>query len=219
MPVLSDIRLTLLSAFKALPLLLISFIGFLAIGLGNMGLFMLFIGHATIVPLLTTAANSVLGGTTSTVVANDVSQLVPLASSSYNSATVSVMPSYWMAHMSFFLGYLLTNAVSVYTLPVNSKVSKWLTDSRKTRAATIIVTTLGIWLGLAALRYGITGGAETRYGILTAVVLLGGAGAAWYAVAAACGARNSDIFSIVQQSVTPAKNDTPTTCVYKPKPN
>ena len=217
MPVLSDIRLTLLSAFKALPLLLISFIGFLAIGLGNMGLFMLFIGHATIVPMLTIVANSVLGGSTSTVLSNDVSQLVPLASSTYNSATVSVMPSYWMAHMSFFLGYLLTNAATVYSLPVNSKVSKWLTDSRKTRAATIIVTTLGIWLGLATMRYLMTGGAETRNGILTAVVLLGGAGAAWYKLAEVCGARNSDLFSIVQQSVTTAKNDKPTTCVYKAK--
>lgn len=177
MPFLANVRSTILLAFKALPLLLISFIGFLAIGLGNISLFILFLGHAIVVPIATEIAHTAIPTTGTLTTPNDISQLVPLiptTGASYNSPT-NTMPSYWMAHMSFFFGYILMNAISIYTLEADKRATNWMVTSRKTRAATIISTTVILWILFAYFRYSLTG-AESFGGIMIAILALGGLG-------------------------------------------
>ena len=219
MPILAQTRGILILAFKALPLLLISFIGFLAIGLGNLSLFLLFIGHATLVPLATELLHLVFNKSGSLITSNDISQLVPIiptSGASYN-APVNVMPTYWMAHISFFFGYILTNAVSIYTLPPQKQAADWMIISRQTRAATLIGASVISFLTLSALRFYLTG-SETVAGILLATTVLGGLGAFWYYIASLCGARNSDIFGVAQQMMSKdSSQDKPMTCVYKPR--
>ena len=220
MPFLADVRSTIILAFKALPLLLISFIGFLAIGLGNISLFILFLGHAIIVPIATEGLHGVVPTTGTLTTPNDISQLVPLiptSGASYNHPTNS-MPSYWMAHISFFFGYILMNAISIYNLPPEKGAIEWMITSRKTRATTIITTTVILWILFAWLRYSFTG-TENFGGIMLAMLGLGGLGVGWYYFAALCGARNSDIFGIAQSMVSQGTGDKkPVTCVYSPKP-
>lgn len=219
MPFLADVRSTIILAFKALPLLLISFIGFLAVGLGNLSLFVLFLGHAIVVPIATEACHTIPSNGTLTT-PNDISQLVPLiptTGASYTSPTNN-MPSYWMAHISFFFGYILMNAISIYNMPVDKLSAEWQVTSRKTRAVTIITTTVILWILFAYMRYSLTG-VENAAGIMLAILLLGGAGVGWYYLASALGARNSDIFGIAQSMVSQETgNAKPVTCVYSPKP-
>lgn len=220
MSLLATVRTTILLAFKALPLLLISFIGFLAFGLGNISLFMLFIGHALAVPITTELLHFGTKSRGELVVANDVATLVPLSptsGTSYNTP-VNVLPSYWMAHISFFFGYILMNAISIYLMAPEKRAADWMIISRKTRAVTLIVSTVVLFLLIAFLRFYLTG-METAAGISLAMVVLGGVGVGWYKLAEVCGATASDVFGIAQKMVTQGTGDKkPVTCVYAPKP-
>lgn len=218
MSLLESVKTILLLAFRSLPLLIISFIGFLAIGLGNMGLFILFIGHALAVPIVTEMIHVATKNNTDNLTSyNDVTQLVPTVPStgvSYRNL-VNIMPSYWMAHISFFFGYLLTNAVDIYTSqPLDKNASPILIESRKSRAATIMSITIILLLVLSYLRISTTG-VEQFSGIILAIVLLGFTGVGWYYLAKGLGARNSDIFGITVQMISQeTAKDKPMTCVY-----
>ena len=215
---LADTRTTLLVAFQYLPLILICFVGFLAMGLGNIGLFVLFLGHTTLVPLVTELIRLVTKGYPSSIVMNDAGSFIP-----NHDATSNIMPSYWMANISFFMAYLLTNAVSVYMLKPVATLQQWRIDSRKSRAATIIVTTLSIWAMLIGLRwYAVK--AEAATGVALATIVFGLLGLGWYQVAGACGAVATDVFGIVTQMVADPAALKPTatnpiTCVYNPTPS
>ena len=219
MSLLTTVRTTILLAFKALPLLLISFIGFLALGLGNLSLFMLFIGHALAVPLATELLHLGTKSRGELVVSNDVATLVPLSPTtgvSYNTP-VNILPTYWMAHISFFFGYLLMNAISISLVTPEKGAADWMVISRKTRATTLIVSIVFLFFLTAFLRLYLTG-MDTWKGIGLAMVVLGGVGMGWYKLAEVCGTANSDIFGIAQKMVTQdTGNKKPVTCVYAPK--
>jgi len=219
MSLLATVRSTILSGFKALPLLLVGFIGFLSIGLGNLSLFLLFIGHAVFVPIFTEISHGVFT-TGKLIIPNDVSQLVPLSPTSGSSYTTStnVVPSYWMAHISFFFGYLFMNAISVYTMTSDKNAADWMIISRKTRAATLIATSLFLLVILTFLRFYLTG-IENPQGIAVAIGLMGGLGILWSWMATSFfGVSASDIFGVAHQMVTQdTGNKKPVTCVYAPK--
>ena len=207
---LADIRGTILVAFQYLPLVLICFVGFLAMGLGNLGLFILFMGHALVVPGLTEAFHAGLTDPKWTKT-GDGGSLIP-----DTGATSHSMPSYWMAHMSFFMGYLVTNAGSIYGIKSTGPPS-WRIDSRKSKALTVLVTTFALWFGMVLLRWRFMG-VEDYQSILLATLVFGGAGAILYSIAAACGAKATDVFAITTQMVpelSPQKAK-PITCVYDP---
>lgn len=228
MPVLATLRTSLLLAFKSLPLLLIGFIAFLAFGLGVTSLFILLTGQAIIVPLLTEIFHALSSGSPNIALLsrNDISQLLPGSAE----GPINVFPSYWMAQIAFFFGYLLANAVVMYTTPpdVNrimgassDKAKKAINEkvaARKEKALMLIMSTVLFFLLITCLRV-IATGAETFAGILVATFVLGGAGAGWYLLAQQLGATSSDIFGIAMQMMTPdSAAMKPKTCVYTGKP-
>ena len=221
MDVLQTVRTTLILAFRSFPLLMISFIGFLAIGLGNLGLFILFMGQAVLVPIATALAQYLSEKIPETsppsyhIKSSQASQLVPLHP--YTAPIQNVTPSYWLMQVSFLFFYILANAVSVYMLPVDSKLPAAYTDNRKSTAVTIMVTTF-FWLGIIIWLRAMTH-TEHLTGILVAISMGAGLGFGWYQFAAVCGARSADVFGIVQQILpATALETTPMTCVYAPKP-
>jgi hypothetical protein len=216
MDILQTLQMSIIMAFRSLPLLLIGFIGFLAIGLGNMGLFVLFIGHAFALPLVTGLVQLLTRGISAfQVKATDVSQLVPSAPRTSDMANVG--PSYWMAQFLFFMGYLLANAVSLYMTPDDPKIDDVQLANQKAKATTAIITTVLLTLVVVWLRY--LTHTETMAGIGLAFLIGWGGGYGWYQLAAVCGARSADVFGITQQLVPVAAKDTkPMTCVYNPTP-
>ena len=209
--VLLSVRSSILSGFRALPLILICFIGFLAVGIGNMGLFMLFIGHILIIPII--YVTNILCARLPAPIHSRVSMLVPTATTT--SIHDPVYPSFWMAHILFFFGYLLMNAGSLYgDQKGDTKIDAKFVNKRKSKARAILIFSfvlLAILIGLRMLT-----GAETRVGVAIAFAF-GGLGVAWHAIASACGVAMSDIFGISSQ-MAPSLNPMPTTCVYSPKP-
>lgn len=222
MELLQTLRTSLLLAFRALPLLLISFVGFLAIGLGNLSLFVLFMGHAFLVPVVTflvrflTEFLSKNNTGAYKVISTDITQLVPNAPK--DGVLTNVAPSWWMQHVLFFLGYLLANAVSIYRQPPEKGVSELQLENRLAKAKTLIVTTVVMAFALTFLRWNLTG-AETPRGIAISVFTGGLLGYGWYQFAALCGARGADVFGVVAQMVpATAKDEKTMTCVYAPQP-
>ena len=228
---MATLRTSLLLAFKSLPLLLISFIVFLAFGLGNTSLFILLSGQAFVVPLLTEMLHfiSSTSPNIALLTSNDVSQLVPNTLGSA-STPINVFPSYWMAHIAFLFGFLLGNAVSMYQqepdlaliqgassdavkLSINLKIA-----ARKEKALTLIISTLCFFVLIGVLRV-IATGAETFAGMMISLLLFG-AGYGWYLVARQLGATNSDVFGIAMQMMSPDSAATkPKTCVYTGRPS
>lgn len=219
--VILSVRATLLMAFRTLPLILISFIAFLAAGLGNLGLFVLFIGQSLLIPIVTAIVHlfvTKVAGTNDDkffINASEKALLVP--GSIYSSPRINVAPSYWMVHVHFLLAYLFSNAAAVNALPEDSTIDPILLANRKSKSKTIMISTIFIALALSVLKYKTN--TETIYGIGIAFGLGSILGYAWYKFAASCGARAADVFGIVQQVVpASAKDDKPMTCVYAPKP-
>jgi hypothetical protein len=216
-----SVRATLLMAFRTLPLILITFIGFLAAGLGNLGLFVLFIGQAVLIPAVTALLHAFVAKAVPIndnkffINSSEKALLVP--GSVYSSPRINVVPSYWMIHIHFLLAYLFSNAAAVNALPEDSTIDPILLSNRKSKSNMIMISTIFIALALSVLKYQTN--TETVYGIGVSFAVGASLGYAWYKFAASCGARAADIFGIVQQVVpSSAKEDKPMTCVYAPKP-
>ena len=198
----------------ALPLILASFTGFLALALGNLGLFILFLGQAILIPFATMLlhiGSAALKMNDTTMIGNDIKQLIP--SDPYTSS-VNVTPSYWAMHVLFFLSYLLSNAAAIYKLPVAEGASDWQVANRRSKAVAVIIVVVIAMVALPFIRYAFTG-AETAPGLLIAFPVAGLLGYGWYRLASACGARASDVFGIIQQ-ILPSSTGTAMTCVYTP---
>jgi hypothetical protein len=236
-----SLKTRVLAAFTHLPYIIICFVGFLAMGLGSIGLFVLFIGQIALLPVLvyilrfiTDAVDALSNRNLFHIYnATDDNTIIPGIEGSDN-----VGPTYWTAHITFFLGYLLANAVSIYNVPADPLIDKNDVKHRMRRARTIIIATILLALILPFLRFrltgggfvdntsllsrfigGVSGGAETLSGITFALVVCGGVGYAWYKFAESCGARAADVFGIAQQIIPySAKDETPMACVYSPKP-
>jgi len=217
MSALESLRNTIIITFSSLDTLLISFIGFLALTLGNIGTLFLLLGHLTIVPIFTIAGQclipvSEINQTPSSLILSDpiTGDALPVGNN---------IPTFWMANVMFFLGYILGNAYFAYAattklsaLPKNS----WFVDAQKTRSFTIMIMTGLFIVPLTAYARWKTG-FEKLAGLSTFpfIVLLGWF---WYFIASLCGARFADIFGMATQPVVAYENpQKPTTCVYTPK--
>jgi hypothetical protein len=219
---LHTIQKTFVFAFLKLPILLIAFTAFLSVTLGNIGTFMLFLGHTIAVPVTVWIAQlllkviSVKGNPLFYVPSGDLTSLVK------NAATTDtyqmVVPSYWLSQVWFFLSYLFTNAAKVYSKPADGNTPKLKVDNRKARTTTIMIVTLVGALALTALRYTYTN-TETLLGVFASMGVGIGLGVGWYYFAELCGAQYSDVFGIITQTLSSGAQQKPLTCVYQAKPN
>lgn len=193
-------------------------------------MFILLLGQVFIVPIITEILHVFSNNSPNIALlnTNDVSQLVPTSLGSVQ-RPVNVFPSYWMAHIAFFFGYILSNAVSMYLqepdlslirgassdamkISINRKIA-----ARKEKALTLVISTLCLFVLITFLRVN-SSGAETFGGILISLLVFG-AGYGWYIAAENLGAKNSDIFGIAMQMMSPDSAATkPKTCVYTGKP-
>jgi len=216
MQLLAQIRTNIVKGFESFPLLIGSFIGFIAIGLGNMGLFLLFIGQFVLVPLAVLAMNSLAktAGTT------NISEIGLESGVDYMSNTRGLFsntssysfPSYWMGQLWFLVGYILSNAVDLYNEEIPSGTEDWRKLARKSKTATLIATILIIGVAFTVLRY-MSSGKENLTGIIIGI-LFGGIGSGWYFIAKLCGARMSDIFGISSQMLNGGKSNKIMACSY-----
>lgn len=137
-------------------------------------------------------------------------------------------PTDWVNHIVFFFGFLISNAVAVYSEPT-PKVSDAGTDqemkerqarvdarvaNRKFLTACIMAVSFVVLAALLAFRYNKSGCEETFYLALVPILIAGFTGSAWFNVIyKSCGVRPTDILGIVQGMVPTELVDNPIVCV------
>jgi hypothetical protein len=137
-------------------------------------------------------------------------------------------PTDWANHIVFFFGFLISNAVAVYSEPT-PKVTDAGTDqemkerqarvdarvgNRKFLTACIITVSIIVLILLLAFRYNKSGCEETMYLAFVPLLIAGFTGAAWFNIIyKSCGIRPTDILGIVQGMVPTELVDNPIVCV------
>lgn len=218
-----NLRLLIQQSFLSLPLLLIGWSLFLGALQGNIGLLVLFLGHLTVVPLTGLMSNTLFefifkkldSPLLSLIQTNnsDVCSLVP-GRTDFGTAFMSVAPSLWMSHIVFFFSFLLSNAVSIYTMEPAGNADPEKVERRKSQALMSIILSSILVVVLIFLRKFLVG-CETWLGIVIALLFMVPLGYGWYQLARQCSAKDSDIFGIVQKILPDvAQQPPPTTCVY-----
>ena len=137
-------------------------------------------------------------------------------------------PSDWVNNVVFFFGFVITNAVAVYSQP-SPEVSTEGTDqqikerqartdarvaNRKFLTACIIAVCIVVLVLLLAFRYNKSDCEETMYLAFVPVLIAGLTGSAWFQfIYKACGVRPTDILGIVQGMAPSQLIDSPIVCM------
>lgn len=215
MTLLESIRQMVLYSFMSLPLMLIAFLGFMSLALGNVGMIILFLGHILVVPVATFLlhmASILLPESAKFVPARDICNFIP--SYPTTGTSVNVFPSYWVAHFLFFMGYFLQNAQNLINKSAESGAPKDRVELRQSQGR--VAMTVGVVATLAILyaRFKLTG-CETIPGVVVAAATMVPLGIGWYMMATLAGARDGDIFGIAGRIMPlSALAPPPMTCLY-----
>ena len=221
MSLVTQIRGLFYSGFMSLPLVLIGIILFLAASLGNLGLLMLSFGQIVLVPLVVFAANMLhefffQGSPLFSVASSAHCNLVPSAPLAESLGMVGVAPSYWSAQITFFFVFLMTNAMVLYNKPPTEGADPAKVANRKAQTLTAFLISFALFVALIFLRYTTTG-CETIVGTALGILIVAPIANGWYHLAALCGARDADVFGILQKILPQnMKDEPPMTCLYSP---
>jgi len=221
MTLVTQIRGLFYSGFMSLPLVLVGIILFLAASLGNLGLLMLSFGQIVLVPLIVFGANMLhefffKGSPLFSVSSSAHCNLVPSAPLAESLGMIGVAPSYWSAQITFFFVFLMTNAMVLYNKPPTEGADPAKVANRKAQTLTAFLISFALFVALIVLRYTTTG-CETIVGTALGVLIVAPIANGWYHLAALCGARDADVFGILQKILPQnMKDEPPMTCVYSP---
>ena len=138
----------------------------------------------------------------------------------------TIVSSPWMAMMSFFIGYVIHNAIQLYTVDASADMNV-VTNStpadidvkvknRKSQAMSALVSTVIIGIIILALRA--YGGCEGYIGFVLTLAVFGAGGYFWYTLLSGLGQdRLSDIFGIANRILPPsAIQNGPIACIPIP---
>jgi hypothetical protein len=203
-------RNVIAQGFRALPVILGGAVLFLGLTQGNFNFLFFFAGLFILAPTSALILNAIVEFIFSIVPdwlkLPDPMWIVPNGTAEQCSlitvgplegvpGPVVVVPTYWMTMMAFFYGYLLFNAIRLYTRQADSKASPHLVDARKNQALISIVLVSVLAILTTIFRYAT--GCETGLGVLVSVALGGSLAYGWYNFMRACGlGRLDDLFGI-----------------------
>ena len=206
-------------AFVALPILIFGWALFVGSTTGNIGLLVLSFGHASVAPLATWILHTIAsffgewGKANFTVPASSTCSILPGGFVDPNERVWSV-PSYWLAHIYFFFGFLIANAGAVLHLPAADNAPAEKVERRKSQAQLVQIMAWVFLILFVGVRVMVMG-CETIPGVIVGGLVFWWLGKGWFELARACSARDSDIFGIVQGILPPSASDPPPmTCVY-----
>jgi len=222
--IISDIRVFLYGGIRTLPLTIAGTMIILGLFTANYAMIFFLLGYLILAPLLAAGLN--LGSafllemfkiTMFTVKAADVCNIVVPYMTMKNmeeSKNQIIVISMWSAMMSFFFGYIIGNAVELFTFEsAETDDSDHKQSNRKFQAMiaffSIVVVTVGI------MGYRMYTGCESVWATVLTSLLFGAGGYGWYLFLGAVGQnRLSDLFGIANRLLSPsAIENAPVACV------
>ena len=143
----------------------------------------------------------------------DIIQSMDKSLNSFINSGTKPIPSYWLTSISFFIGYVVSNAVDSLTLSSESSADPTHIEKRKSQAVYCIIATLVISCILLVSRFRMMSGCEglTFWAKITSIVAAAGAaviGYGVYGISRNCKARASDLLGILSQ-ILPASASSP----------
>ena len=115
--------------------------------------------------------------------------------------STSKVPSFYLAHVAFFAGYLLTNAFTIYHKPKETGADDKSYNSRRSRSLMIMISISILYLTLVYLRSTNTG-CESPLGSFFSTSAFISLGLSWYLLAQYCGCRSADLTGITTSFVS-----------------
>lgn len=228
----SDIKYFIASGFQTLPFTMAGTMIILGLFTSNYAMLFFLIGYLTMVP----AGAFVINLLFSFVPGHDQTWLFPKASANCNALTshaaleptpskipeMDCVITYWMAMFAFFVGYVFTNAWSIYNKPVvypekaDDAVKKAVeskTMFRQSQTLVGMIAILVITLIFIIIRLAVTG-CDSIVGVLLSGIFAG-LGHWWYKQLSAVGEdRLSDLFGIANRLMTSSSlTNAPYACI------
>lgn len=234
--IISDIRVFLYGGILTLPLTIAGTLSILGLFTGNFAILFFLLGFLILVPSVAELFNWVLGAVfvgksfnPFAAKSGDVCKLVVPYSTLKNPAGVqdeTVVSSPWLAMVTFFIGYIFTNATQLYSREsvdteikvtgqsgsdIDSKVA-----NRKAQAIVAMISTVVFALIVLGFRY--YSGCETITGMIFTTFVFTSMGVGWYRALSSVGQdRLSDLFGIANRLLPPsAISNAPIACVPMP---
>ena len=141
---------------------------------------------------------------------------------------VYTTPSDWLSHLSFFFGFIISNAVAIYNEPVpevstagaddDTKASRLAklqarVNNRKSLCTSIIITSIVLFIVLLIFRFKVACENKIAY-TLVPVLIACMTGVSWFSVIYNnCGVRPTDVLGIVQGMIPSNLIDNPIVCM------
>jgi magnesium-transporting ATPase (P-type) len=140
---------SLIGAFNSLPVILMSMLLIIGLGLGNFGMLWIFGGQVLLFPIL-----GILHILTSFATTINYSDTLVIAHDS-RQPRINIVPSMWLTQIIYFITFIITNAYNVYTTePISADSSYDIkVNNRKTRAAAIMVCSAVVGVLLVFCRF------------------------------------------------------------------
>jgi hypothetical protein len=207
---------SLIGVFNSLPLVLMTVLIVLGLGLGNFGMLWVAGGHIVLFPIVGALHFLTMWYGKGIIPYSDTLVLAPGSSSKIN-----IIPSMWITQITYFFTYVFLNAYDIYNSePVTTDPSYDIkVNNRKTR--TIMIMTWAVILGLILIACRILAKSEytsDRIAIIASVafsLLIGGSMAAIANIIGNqpnVGTQKMDIFGITQQMFLIPKSSQVTVC-------
>jgi len=154
MTLLDKAQISIIGVFNSLPLVLMTALLVLGLGLGNFGMLSIAIGQIAMFPiigLIHFALKLIKIGDIGDINYSDTVVLVP--SNQYSK--VNILPSMWITQITYFFSYVFFNAYDIYNdEPISSDPDYSVkVNNRKTRTAMIMTWAVILGLLLIAGRW------------------------------------------------------------------
>jgi hypothetical protein len=227
--VISDIRIFLYSGLQNLPLSLAGTLFILGLFTANYAMLFFLTGFLVAVPFVNLFLDgllvSFLPDSLQSKTMDVCSVLIPFLSNSKESYHFI---SQWIAMVSFFIGYMIHNAVKLLLRNPEPGTSVEITEKqvkeigqkasyRKTQAIVSLASIVAVSIFILLSRY--RTGCENWLGYIIGVVGYGSAGYFWYLALSAIGQdRLSDLFGVANRLLPPsAISNRPVACLPVPE--
>ena len=231
--IISDIRVFMYGGVLTLPLTIAGTLSILGLFTANYAILFFLVGFLILTPITSSLLNWALGAifvgksfNPFRAKTSDICKLViPYSTlkTPVGTSDESVVSSSWVAMISFFIGYIFTNALQLYsresedtTIKVTSTSASdinTMVTNRKSQAIIAMASTIVFALVVLGFRY--YTGCESTLGMILTSFLFVFSGHGWYKLLSKVGQdRLSDLFGIANRLLPPsAINNAPIACV------